>query len=168
MKSFVFWISRKVLKNTSVDQSGGISKDGTICRYLMPKMNGAPSSGYFRYYTTKKCSPFSCAEYRVWEGLGIELGLQGKIWLVHSIKRPWLLRHSQQRKRKNQVSRTKRKNRPPYALLSGKSSLRGVAAFTRPQKAAVVGLLLEKDQETYASLTWVREGCHAPPSLKIA
>ena len=45
----------------------------------------------------------------------------------------------------------KRKNRPPYALLSGKSALRGVPAFTRPQKAAMVELLLEKDQDICAS-----------------
>ena len=39
-------------------------------------------------------------------------------------------------------------NRP----LCGKSALSGVAAFIRPHKAAEVGLLLEKDQDSMASL----------------
>ena len=43
--------------------------------------------------------------------------------------------------------------------LCGKSALRGVAAFIWPQKAAEVGLLLEKDQDFMASLICHRRGC---------
>ena len=42
--------------------------------------------------------------------------------------------------------------------LCGTSALRGVAASIRPQKAAEVGLLLEKDQDFMASLICYRRG----------
>ena len=88
-------------------------------------------------------------------GLGFELVLKGKTQLEHMIKRPWLLKHSHERGGTKCDLYFKEVGKIGNRPLCGKSALRGVAAFIRPQKAAEVGLLLEKDQDFMVSL--VRE-----------